>query len=73
MDASDKYELQDIRNFPREMLYWVYDDLQVVPAERRLPVSFWLQYDKEQQTIGLRAPLLLWIHSNFKTSLESFS
>ncbi len=27
MDAGDKYKLQDIQNFPREMLYWVYDVL----------------------------------------------
>ncbi len=70
MDAGDKYELQDIRNFPREMLYWVYDEL--VPVERRLPVSFWLQYDNEQQTIGLHASLLLWIHSEFQDLPREF-
>ncbi|KAH9053636.1 hypothetical protein EDB87DRAFT_1825582 [Lactarius vividus] len=50
MDASGKYELQEIQ-FSREMLYWVYNML--IPEECQLPVSVWLQYDEEQQTIDL--------------------
>ncbi|KAH8991914.1 hypothetical protein EDB92DRAFT_1858905 [Lactarius akahatsu] len=74
MDASDdainEYELQDIQKFPREMLYWVYNTL--VPEEHQLPLSFWLQYDEEQQTTGLRASLLLWIHSKYQDIPREF-
>jgi hypothetical protein len=70
MDASEEFTLQDIRNSSRHMLYWAYDKL--VPEERRLPLSFWLQYDEEQQTIGLRASLLLWIHSELKDLPREF-
>ncbi|KAH9011631.1 II DNA helicase [Lactarius pseudohatsudake] len=52
------------------MLYWVYNSL--VPEERQLPVSFWLQYDEEQQTIGLRASLLLWVHTKYQDLPREF-
>ncbi|KAH9012366.1 hypothetical protein EDB85DRAFT_1817308, partial [Lactarius pseudohatsudake] len=62
--------LQDIREFPREMLYWVYNAL--VPEEHRLPLSFWLQYNEEQQTTGLHASLLLWIYSKYQDLPREF-
>ncbi|KAF8272466.1 hypothetical protein EI94DRAFT_1796088 [Lactarius quietus] len=70
MDAKEEYGLQDIRNFSRDVLYWVYNTL--VPVELRPPVSFWLRYDEEQQTIGLRASLLLWVHSEFQELPQEF-
>ncbi|KAH9051258.1 hypothetical protein EDB87DRAFT_1836674 [Lactarius vividus] len=70
MDASGKYELQEIRKFSREMLYWVYNML--IPEECQLPVSFWLQYNEEQQTIGLHASLLLWVHTKYQDLPREF-
>ncbi|KAH9065573.1 hypothetical protein EDB87DRAFT_1546520, partial [Lactarius vividus] len=44
----------------------------LIPEECQLPVSFWLQYDEEQQTIGLRASLLLWVHTKYQDLPREF-
>lgn len=80
MDGSDDYrdfdtehnklQLEDIRTFPRDLLFWLYDRL--VPAERRVPITFWLDYDQDEQAIGLRSSLLLWVHSGFQDLPREF-
>ncbi|KAH9053175.1 hypothetical protein EDB87DRAFT_1815710 [Lactarius vividus] len=44
----------------------------LVPEECQLPVSFWPQYDEEQQTIGLHASLLLWVHTKYQDLPREF-
>lgn len=70
MDESEGFELQDICELPEGLLHWAYNKL--VPVERRLPETFWLQYNEEQQAIGLCTSLLLWIHSGFKDLPREF-
>ncbi|KAF8274042.1 P-loop containing nucleoside triphosphate hydrolase protein [Lactarius quietus] len=75
MDESDgseieEFGLQGIRQLPNGLMHWAYDKL--VPAERRLPVEFWLKYSEEQQAIGLRASLLLWVHSEYQVLPREF-
>ncbi|KAH9014989.1 II DNA helicase [Lactarius pseudohatsudake] len=70
MDLATELGLRDIQDLPEDMLHSTYETL--VPSERRLPVTFWAQYDEEKQSIGLRACLLLWVISNFEVLPREF-
>ena len=69
MDLAEEFTPQEIRKVPVHMLFWAYHKL---PEERQLPISFWMQHSKEQQIIGLRASLLLWLHSGCQDLLGEF-
>ncbi|KAH8993095.1 P-loop containing nucleoside triphosphate hydrolase protein [Lactarius deliciosus] len=70
MDLATELGLWDIQDLPEDMLHSTYETL--VPSERRLPATFWAQYDEEKQSIGLRACLLLWVISNFEVLPREF-
>ena len=62
--GGEEFNSEDVRALSRDMLFWLYH--KTVPEESRLSALFWLQYTEEQQVIGLRASLLLWLHSGLK-------
>ena len=69
MDSAEEFTPQEIQEAPVHMLFWAYHK---PPEERRLPISFWMQYSEEQRIIDLRASLLLWLHSGCQDLLREF-
>jgi len=61
--------LQEIRDLPVALLKPAFDVL--IPADHAPTAAFWLQYNDEERSIGMRACLLIWTVTDFKLQLEA--